>query len=107
MKPYDKIPYTNSVGQVIKPGDKVVLLTQGRGNSIRQRVGIFMGTRSMKHPYSNQQLISTLTQIDETKRVWWDKKTGEVLQRWKQGADMKSVPHTRISTVTSNRIFKI
>lgn len=44
-KPYNITPFTNALGQVIQPGDKVLVVTEGYSHSIKCRTGIYLGSR--------------------------------------------------------------
>jgi hypothetical protein len=46
-KPYDTIPFTNTLGQVIQPGDQVLIVTEGYSHRIMCRTGTFLGVRNL------------------------------------------------------------
>jgi hypothetical protein len=42
--PLNPVPWTNKIGQVIRPGDKVLVITKGYCSSVHIRQGTFAGT---------------------------------------------------------------
>lgn len=58
--------FTNSIGQVIQPGDRVAYVTHGRGN-IRQRTGWFDGV--MKSRTTGDVAFTRIRGIHSTKTV--------------------------------------
>lgn len=39
------VSYTNSIGQVINPGDEVVIFTQGYNHSVNTKKGVYLGLK--------------------------------------------------------------
>jgi hypothetical protein len=49
MKPYLLEAFTNELGDIIQPGDKVLIITSGYNHKVNRRVGVYLGCRKEKH----------------------------------------------------------
>lgn len=66
--------YTNRVGQTIFPGDRVVVIAQGRSHFIKEREGVFVGLSPSGLPQARvKDDVSTWRHPDgTTSRKWCD-----------------------------------
>ena len=64
------IPFTNKIGQVINPGDLVVVVTTGYNHSVHDHVGFYIGVNSKgKVQYSRKITIPVYYFKDTDQRV--------------------------------------
>lgn len=110
-------PFTNSLGQVINPGDKVVAVTTGYGHRISIITGVFEGVRRKKD--GKKQIVGT--RIGSVPVTWHERvydENGEyeetkydwgLYKRIPTGKRYNFVPHVkhRKSSLVLNRVFKI
>jgi hypothetical protein len=111
--------FTNSIGQILNPGDKVVAVTTGYGHRVNVFEGVFEGVyrgpeREGKHPITGTRVGQVPVNWNE--RVYSE--TGEHVETyfdWKlyksvpTGRRYNLVPNTkyRKSFLQRNRVFKI
>jgi hypothetical protein len=55
-KPLEVVPFTNSIGEVINPGDEVIIVTCSTGR-VGSYVGKYLGLRTHKR-YNNSQYVN-------------------------------------------------
>ena len=75
--PIELIPFTNEIGQVINPGDEVIIITSGYGLHIstgkyvgaRRRPGLFTGGEEIAAQVERIQTLKILRHKD-TNEVW-------------------------------------
>ncbi len=72
MKPYLLEAFTNELGDVIQPGDKVLIITSGYGHNVNRYVGVFLGLRKEKY-YSNRERITAVVQYEIKVHGKWNK----------------------------------
>ena len=99
MSKREVIPFTNDFGQVINPGDEVVVVTTCTGNTNTQK-GRYVGMRGK----------SVQAEVEYTKFEWFNKDTGEAGSYYKIPSELRShrrVPAKRITTLWYNRIYKL
>ena len=110
-------PFTNSIGQVINPGDKVVAVTTGYGHSVSVFTGIFEGVRRQKDgkrqivgsrvgsvPVKwNERVYAEDGEHEETKYDWQTYKPIPTGRRYNL---VQKVTY-RKSALILNRVFKI
>lgn len=89
--------FTNRLGQVIEPGDKVVAIAQGYSHSIKERAGTFVGLSAAGRPRVRVTLdVYKWTRPDGTTGKWGDD-------------NVKYQKHTveRVSTYWAARVYKL
>lgn len=110
-------PFTNSIGQVINPGDKVVAVTTGYSHRVSVFTGIFEGVRRQKDGKKeivgsrigsipvkwNERVYAEDGQHEEMKYDWAQRKPVPTGRRY------NLVPKVtyRKSSLQLNRVFKI
>lgn len=105
MKPYLLEAFTNELGDVIQPGDNVLIITSGYSHQIKRRVGVYLGCRKEK-AYRSER-ISVVVEYDDRVYGKWNK-DGKRL-RWSH-PDFKNHQHEhriikRRSTLWNNFIY--
>lgn len=76
ITPFDAISFKNEVGDVIKPGDPIVIITKGMGNT-GIKVGRYLGSRKCKGRYS-RDVLNTVVAWDLVQERHVHKKSGHV-----------------------------
>ena len=92
-------PFTNDFGQVINPGDEVVVVTTCTGNTNTQK-GKYVGMRGK----------SVQAEVEYMKYEWYNKETNEIGSYYKIPTEQRAirrVPAKRITTLQYNRIYKL
>lgn len=88
--------FTNSLGQVIEPGDKVVVIASGYNHSINVRPGTFVGMSPAGSPQVRVNLdVYRWTKPDGT--------TG----KYEEGSTYKKHSVERVSTYWAGRVFRL
>lgn len=89
--------YTNKLGQVIEPGDKVVAIAQGYSHSIYERPGTYVGLSSTGSP-----------QVRVTLEIYqWTRPDGTI-GKWSDGnVSYKKRMVERVSTYWAGRVYKL
>lgn len=90
--------YVNKFGQVLKPGDKVIVLTQGYNHSLNERVGTFIGV----HKNGGVQV-----EVELSRWTWVDKTTGEKTIYSSDNSEYKQISYTKLTTLQLNRVYKL
>ena len=90
-------PYTNSVGQTIQPGDKVVVIASGYSHSIHERVGTFVGVSEAGSPQVQVELRSHGYFKEDGSRGRWNE----------PGVKYVTRNITRVSTYYAGRVYKL
>ena len=110
-------PFTNSIGQVINPGDKVVAVTTGYGHRVRVITGVFEGVRRQKE--GKKQIVGTRVgsvPVKYEERVFcehdevaydWTKPYGERMVKTGRKYNLVPKVNYRKSSLQLNRVFKI
>ena len=89
--------YTNSVGQTIQPGDKVVAIASGYSHNIHVRTGTFVGLSPSGNPQVRVTIgIYRYVRPDGTYGNWRD-----------EGVKYKKVNEDRVSTYCAGRVYKL
>ena len=99
MSKRDIVPFTNDFGQVINPGDDVVVVTTCTGS-----------TNTSKGTYVGMRGKSVQAEVEYTKYEWYNKETDEAGSYYKIPSElraMRRVPAKRITTLCYNRIYKL
>lgn len=115
-------PFTNFIGQVINPGDKVVAVTTGYGHRVSVFTGIFEGVRREKDGKKqivgsqigsvpvecNERVYAEDGEHEETVYKGYDRNTYESIYE-KTGKRYNLVEKVtyRKSSLQLNRVFKI
>jgi len=114
-------PFTNSIGQTLHPGDKVVAVTTGYGHSVSVFEGSFegvyrsptndkvVGTRVGQIPVKwNERVFAEDGEHEETVYKGYDRVTWKSIYE-KTGRRYNLVPSVRYrkSSLQRNRVFKI
>ena len=95
--------FKNHIGQVIVPGDDVIVVSTGYSNSVSCRQGIFSGMSSSGNPQ---------VQVDRRVTIWTDD-LGKISARLPYPQDRDRVythgfkTQLYISTFPSGRIYKL
>ncbi len=107
MKPYEQAPFTNRIGQVIQPGDTILIVTGGQGNTIHTRTGTYLGRRLYKAYLDPLQppWYQTVVKVDAIKYVWVDRFGTPC--RGKDQYTLEQVAYKRHTSLLRNRIFKL
>lgn len=117
-------PFTNSIGQTLQPGDKVVAVTTGYGHNVSVFEGIFegvyrsprndkvVGTRVGNVPvkYNERVFVENGEHEEEKFQYKYDSQGRYAGYEWvKTGRRYNFVPVTkyRKSSLQRNRVFKI
>lgn len=104
MKPYLLESFTNEFGQEIKPGDRCLVVTEGRRHRIKVYKGVFLGIR--RGPGREQ--TTTCVRVTYEKSGWVDK-DGKPCARWKYPSAGSYGKWTveRNASYTANRIYPL
>lgn len=95
----EAVPFTNDFGQVINPGDEVVVVTTCTGNTNTSK-GIYVGMRNKR----------VQAEVECIVYQWYNKETDEVGSYYKIPSEQRAirrVPAKRITTLIYNRIYKL
>lgn len=95
----EAVPFTNSIGQVINPGDDVAVITHCTGSTITYK-GKYLGMRGNK-----VQAV-----VEDDSYTWVNSVTGEVGSYYNIPAEVRKYQkckRDRITTLQRNRIFKL
>ena len=103
MKPYKQDPFTNTLKQVILPGDPIVVVTAGRGSRVNTYRGTYLGCRPYK--LYGRDTVQTVVELDTIKRFWVRKDGTE--GHYQLGAKSVTRPAKRKVSLTANRIFAL
>lgn len=95
-------PYTNSIGQVIQPGDKVVAIAQNRSNRITQRFGTFVGVSDAGNPQV-RVTVAGYRRIGPNGNPSYFTEAHHV----KDNPAFKPETRIRLSTFSSGRVYKL
>lgn len=106
MKPYETLPFTNSLGQTIEPGNRVVVVTGGRGSSINTYDGIYLGCRT-GIDWQKKPKIETVVEVKDRNYGYFDKTTGQKTNWDVPNSEGRWYDCTRVATLWCNRIFKL
>jgi hypothetical protein len=90
--------WTNSIGQTINPGDKVLSIATGYSHSTKVREGVFLGTVNGN---------PSVTVKDSKYGYWVDGKDVGYRNGVKQGIKGQWQPYSRRSTLPSKRVYKL
>jgi len=103
MRPYLLESFTNEFGQEIKPGDRCLVVTEGRGHRIKVYQGVFLGIRRGRI-YGTEQ-TTTCVRVTYEKSGWVDKDGKPA--KWKYDSDVVLGKWTveRNAAYTMNRIY--
>ena len=84
-KPYDAVPFTNNIGQIINVNDPIIAITKCTGN-IHVYVGKYMGFRKF---YGNN--INVVIETHHEKEAWMHKEIPnlEFYSYWNKNPDFK------------------
>lgn len=115
MKPYEFLSFTNSLGQVIQPGDRIVVVTGGRGSTVNTYDGTYLGCRLLGldkclGPNGESQQkprFETVVQVKDRNFGYFDKTTGEKTHWNVPNSEGRWYDHARTATLWRNRIFKL
>ena len=89
--------FTNRLGQVISPGDKVIAIAQGYSNAIKERAGTFVGLSAGGSPQ-----VRIKVQIQQ----WLT--PDDAIGKWCSGAKfLGPVEVERVSTYCAGRVYKL
>jgi hypothetical protein len=106
MKPYEQLPFTNKLNQVIEPGDRIVVVTSGRGSTVNTYDGVYLGRRTSKDWRGNDQ-SETVVEVSDTDYDYFIGDS-EVKCSWNHPeAKRRRFPCTRKTTLWRNQIFKL
>lgn len=99
MSKRNVVPFTNDFGQVINPGDEVVVVTTCTGS-----------TNTAKGVYVGMHGKSVQAEVEYTKFEWYNKETDKAGSYYHIPSELRShrrVPSKRITTLQQNRIYKL
>jgi hypothetical protein len=96
-KSYSEVNFTNSIGQVIQPGDRVITIASGYAHNISVREGIFLGASPGGYP---------TCQVTSTGGGWVDAQ-GNPCKYNAQASYERNLKSTRRSTLQLGRVYKI
>ena len=105
MKPYETIPFTNKFGQVIHPGDRIVVVTGGRGSTVNTYDGIYLGCRRSENWRGEQ--IQTVVEVKGTAYSYFNQTTGAESTWDDKNAKGRWHDVMRKTTLWRNQIFKL
>jgi hypothetical protein len=89
--------FTNSIGQTLQPGDKVLVISTGRSHWINERVGIFVGVSGSGSPRVQVELhVYRWLKPDGTIGKWGD-----------TNVSYAKVSLNRVMSYPRGRVFKI
>lgn len=89
--------FTNSLGQEINPGDKVVAIAQGYSHAIKERSGTYIGLSAAGSPQVRVKI----------KAYRWVKPDG-TFGSWKDdNVRHTSIELERVSTYYAGRVYKL
>lgn len=69
-KPYEAISFTNKLGYIINPGDKIVIVTQGYGHAPTVRRGIYKGMRGKNCICTAYSMVLARWRKDGSRAAW-------------------------------------
>lgn len=95
-KPIQAVAFTNHLGYVIRPGDQVVTIAEGRrGYSVR--TGTYVGCRiGSTYWNKDQHVLSVSVEVVYEKRRW-----NRTTNSW------ENIVTTRLSTLPEKRVYPI
>jgi hypothetical protein len=99
MAKLQSIPYKNSIGQTIFPGDRVISVASGYCHNTSTREGVFAGVVN-----GSPSVI-----VDDTKWGYWNEEGKDVGygRRSEQGVTASHRPYKRRSTLPLGRVYKL
>ena len=95
-KSYTEVSFTNSIGQVIQPGDRVITIAQGYCHSTKVREGMYLGMVG----------DSPTCQVTTVGGGWVDSQ-GNPCKYNAQASYERNLKSTRRSTLPLGRVYKI
>jgi len=99
MSKRDEVPFTNASGQVINPGDDVLVVTVCTG-SVYTYTGKYLGMRGK----------SVQALVEDDSYTWVDSRTGQAGSYYNIPSEFRKYQKSkrnRISTLQRNRVYKI
>ncbi len=89
--------YTNSLGQVISPGDQVVAIASGYSHSIHERAGTFVGLSPAGSPQVRVTIgVYRYVRPDGTYGTWRE-----------NNVKYQKINEERVSTYYAGRVYKL
>ena len=129
------VEFTNNLGQVIKPGDEVVIVTTGYGHNVSTNKGTYIGLTNggasiikqikssyyvlkstgervaytwFNQIYKEQNAFRTAkSSIDSSYRYWSDPEYNAIQQKWMDLLEQKEEIIPRRTTLKLNRAYKL
>lgn len=129
------VEFTNDLGQVIKPGDEVVIVTTGYGHNVSTDKGTYLGLTNggasiikqikssyyvlkstgerVAHTWFNQiykeqdAFRTAKRSIDSSYRYWTDPEYNAIQQKWMDLLELKKEIIPRRTTLKLNRAYKL
>jgi len=106
MKPYEQLPFTNDFGQIIEPGNRIVVVTGGRSSTVNTYEGVYLGCRTSKDWRGNPR-VETVVEVKDTSYGYFDKTTGAKCHWDSPNSEHRKFDGFRQATLWCNRIFKL
>lgn len=106
MKPYQELPFTNGIGQTIEPGNRIVVVTGGRGSTVNTYEGVYLGCR-VSQDYLGKDRYQTVVEVKDTFYGYFNTVTGEKCKWSDANAKHKVYTGFRKATLWRNKIFKL
>lgn len=95
--PIQAVEFTNHLGHVIKPGDKVVAIAQGYNKSLNIREAEYVGCRIGSNYWNKQEHVLSVTVRALFKGRRYNRGTGKY----------EDFERVRLSTLPSKRIYPL
>lgn len=95
--PIQAVEFTNHLGHVIKPGDKVVAIAQGYNKSLHIREAEYVGCRIGSTYWKKEEHVQSVTVRVNIKGQRWNRETRQY----------ENFEKVRLSTLPSCRIYPL
>lgn len=76
VKPYEIVPFTNDIDQVIQPGEAIVAITKSAG-SVGTYVGKYLGLRKYKPRWADEETVNVVIETVHEIENWLHNETNE------------------------------
>lgn len=101
LKPYQALPFKNSIGQLLDVGDKVICVATGYSHSISVKTGTYVGYRE---GYRGT-VGSVLVEITEKKYAW--NINGKRFNSVTPGAKYSEITVSRVRAYPGKRVYAV
>lgn len=101
LKPYQALPFKNSIGQLLDVGDKVICVAEGYNHSISVKTGTYVGYRE-----GYRGTVSTiLVEVLEKQHAWVV--NGKRFNSVTPGAKYSEITVSRVRAYPGKRVYAV